>query len=991
MTEMTNEEKFQFMNAITVGSSANFIDTAVDRTYRELSESLSTGASVSMKFVKIAGSAGDIIDAGWEVKKVVDGQSTYYEAYSSVTSTTLVNGSLAWLVSAAAGATSFGPVGTGLVVVAGGTLIAADAAFGTNMSGAAAEWVEDGLNSYFDGVKDLGQDLGVLWADTFYESDINWDEVNKVVIVPPNADGTTPPVGTTPTATSGPSVIMEKPEGQEGVPSGPAVIITTGENGAVTVDAANEFIKSFIGAIPSPQQKPSEIAVEDNNGQGQAYKSYNMDGSDALDKLGASYDGAEIFNAGTEADPFYVVNKAATAVVDGVSYVATEVVSSIAASAEAVTFFIAEQAGVLADNLFSTQNFASSVETFINAHMQALISGDMDVDEAFVKLGLEIADGALTQTVRDALMSDALRQAVIDSQNPQLNPNGELNLSNVPAADVDDFLVGVFDEIGLPDPVEFAASMYDALAGMAADFALNSNGWDGDDYLQAGLAVVGSVVVNQYAGDIAGALLGDAATDLIGDVGGDLTLVINAVSSLLNGDSITDVLVGSAVSFGSIYAATHIVAAVTNIPISFLGVGQAISGVISGTLGANVLLASVAVPVVGAVIGILAGQVISSLIGGKKYYPGEAPEPSILLDSLYQVQQVDDGAGGTVPALVAVDQQGATLEVISQGINTLIGNVGQDVLIGNASDNVILGKAGSDYFEGREGDDNLIGDGGADHMSGGTGNDYLSGGADDDILFGDEGDDTVLGDSGEEFIHLGGGDDIGLGGDGDDIMMGSGGNDTMEAGAGNDVIDGGAGDDVIDAGAGNDSLFAGIGDDIVVRGDGNDVALGESGNDVLEGGDGDDLISGGDGVDMLHGDNGADILSGDAGADALFGGLGDDKLAGGAGDDRMLGGMDDDLLLGNEGDDRLEGEFGNDTLVAGSGSDTLAGGDGNEEYFLSNDLFDLNNFIEDNDGANDVLVFSWMTEAEVTNLALTRVGDDLEVAYNGQLLVSIVD
>ncbi len=246
----------------------------------------------------------------------------------------------------------------------------------------------------------------------------------------------------------------------------------------------------------------------------------------------------------------------------------------------------------------------------------------------------------------------------------------------------------------------------------------------------------------------------------------------------------------------------------------------------------------------------------------------------------------------------------------------------------------------------------------------------------------------MLGDSGEEFIHLGSGDDVALAGDDDDIVMGGSGDDIIDAGAGNDIVDAGTGDDAVEAGDGNDLIFGNLGNDNLSLGDGADVALGEAGNDTINGDAGNDILSGGDGLDILQGGSGADILSGDADDDMLTGDIGDDSLLGGAGNDTLLGGLDDDLLVGGEGDDTLEGNEGDDRLVSDAGSNSLLGGEGDDWYFAAQEATTT---ITDEDGTDDGIVFSWLDEADIGNLSLARVDDNLEISYNATLLVTVVD
>ncbi|WP_139261206.1 calcium-binding protein [Fibrobacter sp. UWOV1] len=74
-----------------------------------------------------------------------------------------------------------------------------------------------------------------------------------------------------------------------------------------------------------------------------------------------------------------------------------------------------------------------------------------------------------------------------------------------------------------------------------------------------------------------------------------------------------------------------------------------------------------------------------------------------------------------------------------------------------------------------------------------------------DTIYGDDGNDLLFGDDGAD--NTDGGADKIYGGIGNDIIDGDGGNDTISGGIDNDLIYGGADDDIIDGGAGNDMLY----------------------------------------------------------------------------------------------------------------------------------------------------------------------------------------
>ena len=241
------------------------------------------------------------------------------------------------------------------------------------------------------------------------------------------------------------------------------------------------------------------------------------------------------------------------------------------------------------------------------------------------------------------------------------------------------------------------------------------------------------------------------------------------------------------------------------------------------------------------------------------------------------------------------------------------------------------------------------------------------------------GDDQVLGY---------GADDVIDGGPGNDTIGGASGDDDLRGGSGYDWIDGGAGNDVLRAGPGGGSLTGGLGDDVflVQSGDGpvtvRDLISGAgapNGDDTLRVGAPRSAVSvsaqikdrwtestAPDTLELSWIDGSATIaialagsLSGHpaqgriefadgtvssvgalmqpylplatADADELIGTSLDDDLAGLAGDDTLLGRAGDDTLSGGPGADFLVGGEGNDTLIGGPGDDTLMFGGGGDD------------------------------------------------------------
>ena len=138
-----------------------------------------------------------------------------------------------------------------------------------------------------------------------------------------------------------------------------------------------------------------------------------------------------------------------------------------------------------------------------------------------------------------------------------------------------------------------------------------------------------------------------------------------------------------------------------------------------------------------------------------------------------------------------------SIEIGTNGDDTLNGGTGSDILIGRKGDDQLNGEDGNDILLGGSGNDTLDGGAGNDLLDGGKGDDALSGGDGNDILLGDKGNDTLDGGAGNDLLDGGKGDDDLSGGDGNDILSGGSGNDTLDGGAGSDYVNGGSGDDVL--------------------------------------------------------------------------------------------------------------------------------------------------------------------------------------------------
>lgn len=134
--------------------------------------------------------------------------------------------------------------------------------------------------------------------------------------------------------------------------------------------------------------------------------------------------------------------------------------------------------------------------------------------------------------------------------------------------------------------------------------------------------------------------------------------------------------------------------------------------------------------------------------------------------------------------------------------------------------------------------------------------------------------------------------------------------------------------------------------------------------------------------DLIVGNGGDDILVGGAGNDQILGGQGNDVIRGGLGNDFLFGGVGDDRLLGGAGTDFISGDKGADILNGGAGADTFAvqvsgaylgtGVDTIEDFAVGVDLLAIEGGVEE-------------------NFSFASVGSDVNVSYNGVLVVVLQD
>ncbi len=658
---------------------------------------------------------------------------------------------------------------------------------------------------------------------------------------------------------------------------------------------------------------------------------YSGDVNKVLSSLGGiSTNGVTIGTAGTNGETLIsLISDTATTVVNGVSYALSDVMHSFQSAAVAVTDFITHEIENGMKWFTDTNGAQTTIAEWLGNNIVNLADGTLSASDAFI---------GLAKFMSQRFLASEISGTITHSQASTIMSN-------------------VFQRLGV-DAVsagEISGLVAISLERMAVDFAFHINDWNGEQYRNAAITTVSAVVAQHYASQY----LGDAASVPM------VAAVVTLVSGLLNSDGYDQ---GDWIMLGIQ---------------TYLAANAALAGYI-----ANIYLPGSG-PIVSALAAYVQSKILSFLYQGKVFHAGEFGDPSLVINSIYTIQQIDDGTGHMVNALIATSTNGST--ILAKGITHIIGAAGEDVLVDHAGvDSYILGNGGSDYLEGRAGDDALIGGDGNDILNGGDGKDILQGDGGDDTIFGEDGDDIVIAGTGNDFVHLGSGDDIANGGAGDDYILAGMGDDAVAGEEGNDTLDGGEGDDSMEGGAGDDLILGNLGNDSITGGDGADIVFGTDGNDTIYGGDGNDFIAGGKDIDILHGDNGNDLIVGGLGNDFADGGLGNDNLVGGAGNDVLLGGMDDDYIDGGDGDDTESGGFGNDILVGGLGADTLAGEEGNDTYAVLDNVLDANDIISDT-GGSDTLLLSWLAAANVANLSLVKHGNDLDVKYGGRTLATITD
>ncbi|MDB5472466.1 MAG: hypothetical protein JWR84_4026 [Caulobacter sp.] len=272
----------------------------------------------------------------------------------------------------------------------------------------------------------------------------------------------------------------------------------------------------------------------------------------------------------------------------------------------------------------------------------------------------------------------------------------------------------------------------------------------------------------------------------------------------VNGDGVSDVLVGAR-AFGADFRGAAYV--VFGIPKVFDQTGGADDDSLTGRFGGDTLIGA-------------GGKDILSGMGGDDILDG-----GDLGDVLYGGDGADDLVGGN-------------------GGDVLNGEAGDDLIDGGDGADKLNGGAGADDLVGGLGNDRFDGGLGADVLTGGDGNDYLDGGADGDLMTGGAGNDVYIIDHiGDLVVEApGGGYDIvrtalggwvlegeveglelqgladldGSGNGGANNLQGNAGANRLDGAGGVDTLNGNDGDDIIVGGLGNDLLRGGLGADTFV-------------------------------------------------------------------------------------------------------------------------------------------------------------------------------
>jgi Ca2+-binding RTX toxin-like protein len=520
-------------------------------------------------------------------------------------------------------------------------------------------------------------------------------------------------------------------------------------------------------------------------------------------------------------------------------------------------------------------------------------------------------------------------------------------------AGADTLIGGLGDDVYVADNAgdvitEAAGAGTDEVRATAASYTLGAN--------IEKLTFTGTGAFSGTGNSLDNIMTGGASADTLDGGAGNDTLTGGAGNDVYVIDSTGDLLVEVAgagtdevrTAFSTFSLATDFENLTFNGSGSFLGVGNAVTNVITSGAGNDILDG---------------GTGNDTMVGG-------AGNDIYFVDAAGDVVTEATGAGtDEVRAVNASYVLGTNVENL-----TFIGS-GSFAGTGNALVNIIMSGAGNDTLDGAAGADTLIG---------GLGNDIYVADVAGDVVTENAGEGTdelrttlasyTLGANLEKLTFTGTGTAAftGTGNTLDNVMSGGGGADTLDGGAGNDTLVGGAGNDiyVVDssgdvlteaASAGTDLVRATVAsytlgtnlENLTYTGTGNftgtgnaavNTLTGGAGNDTLDGAAGNDTLIGGLGNDVYIVDVAADVVTeaASAGTDELRTALTTITLAanvenltftGTAGFTGTGNGLDN-VMSGGIGADTLSGGAGNDTLNGGVGADRLTGGTGNDAFIV---------------------------------------------------------
>ena len=351
--------------------------------------------------------------------------------------------------------------------------------------------------------------------------------------------------------------------------------------------------------------------------------------------------------------------------------------------------------------------------------------------------------------------------------------------------------------------------------------------------------------------------------------------------------------------------------------------------------------------------------------GGDDVLIGGAGNDIYLVDQPgASITELPGGGGDTVIASIdwtlAANVEALTL---TGGATSGTGNDGANTLTAGSGNATLDGAGGDDTLTGSSGNDSLIGGSGADSMAGGAGNDSYVVDNSGDIIseLSGAGNDTVfasvdwtLGDNLEALTLTG----TATNGTGNSL------NNTLTGTTGNNSLDGGAGDDTLIGGGGDDTLAGGVGNDVYYVDSATDVV-----NEAVGGGDDTVYAS----VDWTMSANIESLVLTGTGPHNVTGNTANNDLVGSSGDDTLNGGGGDDTLVGGDG---------NDVLIAESGHSTLAGGSGNDRYVIHGGRAHIEDFL-----GHDTIDASQATGDSYIDLSgdtLSHVeGEDVEIGQGG--------